>query len=132
MTQTVTIFDESTPDKLTTTFMLELDTRRLSARELIRQRVRQEVAKFNAQGRPGIFQGLIQPTDTEAELNGYRLRKFRMLHWERQFEGAIKSFEANGFFLLVDGKQVESLEEELELTSTSKVQVIKLVPLVGG
>jgi len=70
MTQTVTIFDESTPDKLTTTFMLELDTRRLSARELIRQRVRQEVAKFNAQGRPGIFQGLIQPTDTEAELNG--------------------------------------------------------------
>jgi len=55
-----------------------------------------------------------------------------MLHWERQFEGAIKSFEANGFFLLVDGKQVESLEEELELTSTSKVQFIKLVPLVGG
>ena len=132
MPHTITIFDESTAGKATASFILELDTRRLTARDLIRQRVRQEVAKFNAKQLPGIFQGLIQPTDTETELNGYRLRKFRTLDWERQFEAAIKSFEANGFFMLVDGKQVETLEEELELHSTSKVQFIKLVPLVGG
>jgi hypothetical protein len=132
MPHTITIFDESTAGKAATSFILELDTRQLSARNLIRQRVQQEVAKFNAQQRPGIFQGLIQPTDTETELNGYRLKKFRTLDWERQFETAVKSFEANGFFLLVDGKQVETLEEELELHSTSMVQFIKLVPLVGG
>ena len=132
MPHTITIFDESTAGEATTSFILELDTRRLTARDLIRQRVRQEVAKFNAKQLPGIFQGLIQPTDTETELNGYRLKKFRTLDWERQFEAAIKSFEANGFFMLVDGKQVETLEEELELHSTSKVQFIKLVPLVGG
>lgn len=132
MPHTITIFDENTAGSLTTTFILELNTRRLSARELIRQRVRQEVAKFNARERPGIFQGLIQPTDTEAELNGYRLKKFRTLDWERQFEAAVKSFEVNGFFLVVDGKQVESLEQELDLNPTSRVQFIKLVALMGG
>jgi len=132
MPHTITIFDESTAGKATTSFILELDTRRLSARDLIRQRVRQEVAKFNAQKCAGIFQGLIQPTDTEVELNGYRLKNFRTLDWETQFKTAVKSFEANGFFMLVDGKQVESLDEQLELQSSSKVQFIKLVPLVGG
>lgn len=131
MPHSITIVDESTPGKSSTTFILELDTRRLSARELIRHRVKQEVAKFNAQ-QPTVFQGLIQPTDTEVVLNGYRLQRFRPLDWEKQFEAAIKSFDANGYFLLVDGKQVESLDEELELHSSSKVQFVKLVPLVGG
>ena len=131
MSHAITVLDETTAAKTKATFVLELDTRRLSARELIRQRVRQEVARFNAQ-RPEVFQGLIQPADSETELNGYRLRKFRTLDWEKQFEAAVRSFEANGFFLLVDGKQVESLDQELELDSTSTVQFIKLVPLVGG
>jgi hypothetical protein len=131
MSHTITILDENTAGKSKASFILELDARRLSVRELIRQRVRQEVAKFNAQ-RPEVFQGLIQPTETETELNGYRLKKFRKLDWEKQFEAALRSFEANGFFLVVDGKQVEGLDEELELQSSSKVQFIKLVPLVGG
>lgn len=131
MTHNITILDESAPGKSKASFILELDSRRLSARELIRQRVKQEVAKFNAQ-RPEIFQGLIQPTDTEAELNGYRFKKFRKLDWEKQFAAALHSFEANGFFLLVDGKQVESLDDQLELWPSSKVQFVKLVPLVGG
>ena len=131
MPHAVTILDETTAGKSKAAFVLELDTRRLSARELIRQRVRQEVAKFNAE-RPEVFQGLIQPTDAETELNGYRLKKFRKLDWEKQFDAAVRSFEANGFFLLIDGKQVESLDQELELQSTSTVQFVKLVPLVGG
>lgn len=131
MPETITIFDETTQGKRTITFTLELDSRRLTARELIRQRVKQEVAKFNAQ-RSNVFHGLVQPTETERELNGYRLKKFRTLDWERQFAAAVKSFEANGFFMLIDGKQVESLEEELELDSSTQVQFVKLVPLVGG
>lgn len=131
MPHTITIVDEGTTGKHATSFTLELDTRRLTVRELIRQRVRQEVAKFNAQ-RPVVFQGLIQPTDTENELNGYRMKRFRTLDWEKQFDAAVQSFEANGFFVLVDGQQVESLDQELELHSSSKVQFVKLVPLVGG
>lgn len=131
MAHTITIFDEGTAGKNTTSFILELDTRRLTVRELIRQRVRQEVAKFNAQ-RPVVFQGLIQPTDTESELNGYRMKRFRKLDWEKQFDAAVKSFQTNGFFVLVDGKQVESLDQELELPPSSRVQFVKLVPLVGG
>lgn len=54
---------------------------------------------------PESSQGLIQPTDTKAELNGYRLKKFRTLDWERHFEAAVKSFEVNGFFLSSTGSK---------------------------
>jgi hypothetical protein len=42
-------------------------------RELIRRRVFQEVAEYNART-PAVFQGPVQPEDTERVVNGYALR----------------------------------------------------------
>ena len=131
MPSTITIFDESAPGKTQATFILELDVRKLTLRELIRQRVREEVARFNA-ARGEVFQGLIEPTESERVLNGYKLKKFRTLDWQRQFQTALDSFAANGFFVLVDGEQIEELDEPLELGKTAEVRFIKLMPLVGG
>lgn len=131
MSSTVTIFDESAPGKTQATFILELDVRKLTLRELIRQRVREEVARFNA-ARGEVFQGLIEPTESERVLNGYKLKKFRTLDWQRQFQTALGSFAANGFFVLVDGEQIEELDEPFELGKTAEVRFIKLMPLVGG
>lgn len=131
MPSTITIFDESAPGKTQATFILELDVRKLTLRELIRQRVREEVARFNA-ARGEVFQGLIEPTESERVLNGYKLKKFRTLDWQRQFQTALDSFTANGFFVLVDGEQIEELDEPLELGKTAEVRFIKLMPLVGG
>ncbi len=104
---------------------------RITARDLIRTRVREEVARHNAEPAP-VFHGLVQPTDSEATLNGYDLRSRRLLDWEEQADAAERAFSRNGFILLVDDRQVESLDEVLDLTADSDVAFLRLVPIVGG
>ncbi|WP_433472946.1 hypothetical protein ACQPZP_29265 [Spirillospora sp. CA-142024] len=104
---------------------------RMTVRELIRLRVREEVARHNA--RPSDrFNGLVRPDDAETELNGYRLREARRIDWERQAEIAERAFLGNGFFVLAADRQVEDLEEEIDLTAGPDLVFVKLVPLVGG
>ena len=130
---TLTIRDETTfsfghTDQV---FTISFPSERITAGELIRERVRQEVEDYNSR-QPEYFRGLVQPTDAERALNGYRLRKVRMLDWEEQYESAIDAFARNGFILLVDDRQVEDLDQTLEITPEISVTFLKLVPLVGG
>ncbi|TQS24552.1 hypothetical protein [Microbispora sp. KK1-11] len=104
---------------------------RITARELVRLRVREEVARHNAAPAP-YFRGLVTPTDAEAELNGYRMRTTRTLDWERQADAAEAAFARNGFLLLVGDRQIEDLDTEIDLTADPVVSFVKLVPLVGG
>jgi hypothetical protein len=103
---------------------------RISVRELIRIRVREEVARHNLQPAEP-FHGLIMPTDADATRNGSR-RDPKRIDWEAQAKVAVDAFERNGFFVLVDRRQAVSLDEEVDLTSASDVAFVKLVPLVGG
>lgn len=128
---TITIYDETISGEKTDGFDLEFASATISARELIRKRVYEEVREFNLREEE-TFHGLVQPTDAERVLNGYKLKKKRQLDWEQQFERAIAAFERNGFFILADGKQIESLDETIELKLRTQVSFVKLVPLVGG
>ncbi|MBW4692679.1 MAG: hypothetical protein KME27_13045 [Lyngbya sp. HA4199-MV5] len=128
---TITIYDETTTGEKFPGLTLSLPKLRLTARELIRQRVNQEVAIYNS-NESEWFQGLVQPTDSERSLNGYKLRKARQIDPEQQFEKAISAFQSNGFILLVGDRQVEDLDTELELDESAQVSFLKLVPLVGG
>jgi hypothetical protein len=104
---------------------------RMTVRELIRLRVREEVARHNA--RPSDrFNGLVRPDDAETELNGYRLREARRIDWERQADIAERAFLGNGFFVLAGDRQVEDLDEEVDLTAGPDLIFIKLLPLAGG
>jgi hypothetical protein len=133
MLATLTIRDETTFgfDKNPYVFTLDLDIERVTARDLVRERVRREVEDYNAR-RPEFFRGLVQPSDAERTLNGFRLRRERALDWEEQFERALEAFERNGFILLVDDRQVEDLDQLIEIGPRTSVTFLKLVPLVGG
>lgn len=111
--------------------VLDFLTEQITVRELIRSRVYQEVKDFNTQ-QPEFFKGLVQPTETEQTLNGYRLRKPRQIDWEAQFEKALTAFQSNGFIILVDDEQVTELEEEITIVPDTSVAFMKLIPLVGG
>ncbi|MGW1803203.1 hypothetical protein ACWCQN_47250 [Streptomyces sp. NPDC001984] len=74
----------------------------------------------------------VRPDDAETELNGYRLREPRRIDWERQAEIAERAFLANGFFMLAGDRQVEDLDEIVDLTVDPDLVFIKLVALVGG
>ncbi|NUR89686.1 MAG: hypothetical protein HOY71_36870 [Nonomuraea sp.] len=80
---------------------------RVSARELVRTRVREEVARHNA-----------SPS--------------RRLDWEKQADAAEAAFARNGFLLLVGDRQIEDLDTEIDLTGEPVISFVKLVPLVGG
>lgn len=111
---------------------IELVSERVTVREIIERRVRQEVASFNGQRDEMVFNGLVQPSETEIELNGYRMKRRRELDPEAQCKHALEAFEANGFFMLADDRQVESLDEEIVVTVGTTVSFVKLVALVGG
>jgi hypothetical protein len=127
----VTFRDETATGAPVAEVRIEALPERMTVRELIRLRVREEVARHNA--RPSDrFNGLVRPDGAEAELNGYRLREPRRIDWERQADIAEKAFLANGFFVLAGDRQVEDLDEQIDLTTDPDLVFIKLVALAGG
>jgi hypothetical protein len=71
-------------------------------RDLIRHRVREEVARYNAQD------------------------------WQAQADAAVRAFGRNGFFVFIGDRQVEDLDEELTLAEADVVSFVRLVQLAGG
>jgi hypothetical protein len=127
----ITVRDETATGDAVGGLTLDFLTERITVRELIRSRVYQEVQEYNA-ARSGLFRGLVQPEDGVQTVEGYRVPKARTINWERQFDLAVKAFRGNGVIILVDGRQVEDLEEEIELRVDTGVAFLRLVPLVGG
>ena len=112
-------------------FTVHVSGEKISVRELIRLRVNQEVEEFNSR-QPAVFRMLVQPNDTERTLNGYKFHKPRLVDAMTQYDKAIEAFEGNGFIVLVDDYQIESLDDEIALRPETSVTFLKLVPLVGG
>lgn len=131
MATVVTIADETATGGTLNEFSLEFLNERVTVRELIRARVYQEVTEYNAR-QSDFFRGLVQPEGSERTAGGFRLRKQRKIDWEEQYKKALKGFQGNGFLILVDERQVDDLDEEIELRYDAKVSFLRLVPLVGG
>ena len=131
MAATLTIRDENLSGESLRAWALEVTTERLTVRELIRSRVYQEVQDYNQQCGQ-VFHGLVQPEEAEKTLNGWKLKKPRLLDWKRQYERAVEAFESNRILILVNDRQAESLDEELVLEPQMTVTFLRLTPLVGG
>ena len=118
----VTFVDETTSGTRHEAWELAVAEERLALREVIRRRVFQEVAEHNAGQGTAAFAGLVRPEDPAS----------RRVDAERQFEQAVRAFGRNGFLVLVGDRQMEELDEEIELALGTEVTFLKLVPLVGG
>lgn len=127
----VKIYDEAPGGARRPAATLRLASEQVTVRELIRRRVEQEVADFNAR-RDEVYQGLVQPSDSEQLLNGFKLKQRRPLDPEAQVRIAEQAFQQNGFILLFDDRQVDHLDETVTVTPGSAATFIKLTPLVGG
>lgn len=127
----LTVIDERMGRDERTTLTLRGLAQRTTLRDLIRTRVREEVARFNSEPTTQ-FNGLVRPVGAEEDLNGYRLEQPRRLDWEEQARVAEEAFMRNGFFVLVGERQVEELDEELDLTADTEIRFVRLTPLVGG
>ena len=122
--------ENSTGDKLaerTFEFYVEY----ITVRELIEARVTQELEGYK-KGDDDIYYGLVEPTEAERLLNGCKPKSGITINLEKQKKAAIQAFENNGFFLIVDDKQLDDLDERIMIHSATEVVFLKLVPLIGG
>ncbi len=101
-----------------------------TVRELIRFRVREEVAKHNAAG-VGRFRGLVQLVNDSTSSAGAN-SPFQRLDWEQHADAAESLFKKNGFFVFVEARQLDDLDEVVELGADVELSFIRLIPLVGG
>jgi hypothetical protein len=137
MALSLTIRDETTDGRAAGETVVEFLTERVTVEELIRSRVYQEVQDYN-QRKPEEFQGLVRPTDAEEQLNGFKLKTARAIDWKVQFEAAKRAFEKSQVLILVDNRQVDRLNETIDLrpgtaeSPGTAVTFLKLTPLVGG
>ena len=134
MSATLMIRDETATGDALHEFPLEFSSEHITVRELIRERVYQEVSEYNFRSRRegGLFRGLVQPTDTERTLNGFKMPKPRRVDAQEQADKALEAFSRNGFVVLVDDRQVEDLDAVVDLRMGTQITFLKLVPLVGG
>jgi hypothetical protein len=108
----VSFVDEMTGGERVPGWVMEVFEERLELRELIRRRVYQEVAEHNA-----------APTGTQPP---------QRVDPKRQFDQALTAFARNRFVVLVGDRQVEELDDVVDLHRDTEVTFLKLVPLVGG
>lgn len=127
----ILICDELLNGTITNQFEISLESDSLTVRDLITKRVSIEIYNYNKR-LPKYFNGLIEPKEAERTLNGYKLKPKQLIDVEKQVYIALDAFQKNGFFVLVDNEQLEELEQQVVLKSTSKISFVKLTPLVGG
>ncbi len=127
----IKVRDENMAGKVSNEFTLEVQAQDISLRDMIKLRIYHEVAEHN-QKTPEYFNGLVQPTDAEKILNGFKLREKRQIDAEKQYYLALDFFQKNGFFVLIDNQQYTDLDELIPLKQTSTISFIKLTPLIGG
>lgn len=125
------IKDESATGEVLHEVKLSFKNEKVTLLEIITQRVQQEVEAYNKK-LPSIFHGLIQPSEAERALNGYKMKKKVKVDAEKQVLTALAAFKANGFFVLVDNHQAEELDELIMVKPSTVVSFVKLTPLVGG
>lgn len=121
---------------------LRLVSERITARELIRRRIADEVETANreraefAAGHARNRSFLIPLGDgtPEARLNlaSARPSRTRLFDEAVEYDRAIEAFGRNQFILLFDERQISDLDEAIAVTPDSEAVFLYLTPLIGG
>ncbi|MEZ6058513.1 MAG: hypothetical protein R3C01_17570 [Planctomycetaceae bacterium] len=131
MSTSLLVRDETTSGQTVHESVIEFLTERVTVRELIRSRVYQEVQDYN-RGADATFRGLVQPEGGIARKASTDVVGNRAIDWEVQYQRAVEAFESNQVLVLLDDRQLETLEDEIVIRPGSAVSFLKLTPLVGG
>lgn len=123
--------DEQLNGTIINEFEIEIENNSITTKELIEKRVAHEIEVYNSK-LPSYFNGLIQPSEAERTLNGYKLKPRQVIDVEQQIYIALEAFQKNGFFVLVDQQQLETLDQLVHLQQHATISFVKLTPLVGG
>ena len=100
MNITITAKDETFSGKILNEVLLHFKSEKVLVKDIIKERVLKEVENYNNK-LPQYFNGLVEPTDAEKTLNGYKLKPKKLIDGEKQVYVALDAFLKNGYFLLI-------------------------------
>ena len=69
---------------------------------------------------------------TREEEQALNQKNLKRANPEKQLQIALEAFEGNGYFVLINDRQAESLDDEVVVTADATISFVKLTPLVGG
>ena len=125
------IKDETFAGDVLNEIELEIAGQEMAVKDIIEMRVEREVENYN-QRTDKFFNGLVVPTDAEKTLNGYKMKRNAKIDAEKQVYLALAAFQKNGYFVLIDDVQSETLDQVVKIGENTKISFIKLTPLIGG
>ena len=70
--------------------------------------------------------------DRKHKSTAFELKDKKKVDAEKQYLVALDAFQKNGFFILIDNIQSESLEQMVVINKNTNISFLKLTPLVGG
>ncbi|WP_420553724.1 hypothetical protein [Tenacibaculum aiptasiae] len=126
--KSIVIKDENLGGNILNEITLKFNNEYISTLELIRERIKVEIERYKNDVN-AYKNGLVLPINLETRLSKKTLPDIDL---EKQLYIALDSFQKNGFFILVDDEQIESVEQKILVDETTSVSFIKLTPLVGG
>ena len=141
MSAILKIIDKQPGQPAAPAIRLHLATERLTVRELLKQRVSDEIAvlqkkaadhaRANQPDRSFLIQ--FDPQAVETRLNpGAKSSRPKPLNEAAEFDNACLAFQNNRFIILFDDRQIDDLDQEIIVTPTSEVVFLRLMPLVAG
>ena len=128
---TLTINDETASGDILNQIQIEVESERTTLKDIITARVLGEVEAYNSTSTE-YFKGLIQPSEAEKTLNGFRIKKKKKIDGEQQVYVALDAFLKNGYFVIVDDEQITDYDQEILVSKDTSISFLKLTPLVGG
>ena len=124
----IVIREKSASDAITVVFSASFPFEKISVRDLITEKVKQEITQRQTQSK-------ITLTEKERKLNakqGHIEVSGRQLDLDSEIQKALDGFRRNAFFVIIDGEQYTDLERELIWHKKLEVTFLRLIPLVGG
>ncbi len=129
--KTITIKDRTFGGGSINEIDLRLESEEITVKDLIISRVKREVEIYNSE-MDVAYSGLVVPNKIEELLNRKKSGSRRKVDFEKQSYQALAGFQNNQFFVIINDKQVDDLEQRIDVLSIKEVEFIKLTPLVGG
>ncbi len=128
------------------TVLLDLLDERITVAELIRRTVEEQVhdllikRKMDAEEARGALdrqymtpqEVLEQAQKGAVRFPSKRVKQVPQIDAQAEVKKALGAFKAGAYFVMIDGRQVERLDEEITFAPGTKVTFLRLTPLVGG
>jgi hypothetical protein len=135
MAFSITFKDETMTGRLIQEISVPAASETLTLREIIMMRVEEEIKRREDEKHERFTALALELDEKERVLNGVRERRNKtgdIPDPESHGYRALRAFQQNAYFVLVDDVQTDDLETTIGVTEKTTVTFVKTTPLVGG